>query len=180
MWGIALQVRAKISLKTASWKHIQSIRRMNMKPRMKRVIPLAQVLLLLLTFCLTLSPGNPVFSSPLKQACEKEQCNGTDPHDMYCDYDASTISQGTFGNAYLELRRSSLCKTYWARTTTVGAFKKYLNATLKFYYYDYSSSTTWGPIWSPQRYSLSGGFSACGLALSTGPISAMVYSPFVP
>lgn len=131
---------------------------------------------------LLISPTNTVLSSPLLGICWKEACNNTDPHAMGCDVHATTVAAGTFGDAYLQLRRSYDCGsyTYWARTSNVGGVQRYLNATLKYYYWSASPGVTWGPIYTNQRYSASGGMNACGWASATGPLNCLWYSPCVP
>ncbi len=122
------------------------------------------------------------FSLVYAATCSGTACNGLSPNSTGCDQSAVPVSATTSNGAYIELRKSTECSTYWARTKNVSGSSKYTNATLKYYYYTASPAPIANglAVYSPQRYSTSSsGMAACGM-VSSSPVGAMVYSPCVP
>ncbi|HNZ01407.1 MAG TPA: DUF2690 domain-containing protein [Anaerolineaceae bacterium] len=114
--------------------------------------------------------------------CSGTGCNGLNPNSTGCDASATTLYQTTNNGAKLELRKSTVCSTYWAKTTNVSGVNKYANATLKYYYYSYSPAPipNYQYVYSSQRYGTDGAYmNACG-QVSNSIIDSMIYSPCVP
>lgn len=114
--------------------------------------------------------------------CFGSGCNGLNPNSTGCDSTAIRLYSTTSNGAFIELRKSTECSTFWARTTNVSGINRYANATLKYYYYTASPAPIGNgeKVYSAQRYSADGaGMYACGM-VSNSPINSMVYSPCVP
>ena len=114
--------------------------------------------------------------------CSGTGCDGLNPNTTGCDATAQNVHSTTSNGARIELRRSSECSTYWARTTNVSGVSKYANATLKYYYFTASPATIANNqlVYSPQKYSSNGaGMAACG-QVSDSYLGSMIYSPCVP
>jgi hypothetical protein len=110
--------------------------------------------------------------------CSGTSCNGLYPTSTGCSIGATEkgyiiLNALTFTKIY----KSTTCSTFYAYTVGHSS-DYYLNATLKYYYNTYTSYPIQGNIVSPQRYGLSSA-EACGAASTSGPISAMIYSPCV-
>jgi len=141
--------------------------------------------LLIAGFIVALLMASPILLIEAKAVtCYHESCNNTNPHSTGCDVGAITTNSLTNGCTKVELRKSTIsdCGTWWARTTNKSiTLWLYANATLKYHYFVCSPGTI-APgykVYTNQKYG-SGGFSACGLVSSSGPICTMYYSNCVP
>jgi hypothetical protein len=124
-----------------------------------------------------------VLAYPLESAralCSGSGCNGTDPLATGCSADGVTVRQkwpyGNPGPLKVELRRSDACVTFWARSWNYSGFYRYINATLKNYYWYQRWSPPNDSTYSSQR-SGNSGFQACGDYSTSTPFTGPVQSP---
>jgi hypothetical protein len=118
------------------------------------------VFLLLIIFC-----AAPAKGAVLLYGCSGSGCNGTNPNTTGCDVGASTVAYVTINyHGNIQLRNSSGCNTYWARTILdLTYIEHYANATLMYYYWKGSTYPIQHDqvMYTLQRYSGSG-YQACG------------------
>lgn len=105
--------------------------------------------------------------------------NGTNPHTTGCDQHAFSRWVKFYPNTLVELRKSTSCNTFWARTTNRNwAYRLYANATLHYpRYVTYSP----GPIWPDDsvytlQHDIDGEyFTACGIVTDHVVTGAVTY-----
>ena len=142
---------------------------------------------LLLIVCITFITISFTPDAVNAASCTGQQCNSLNPYSTGCDENKSVLSsythqvqdgEGVWRTVYvIYLYRSNTCETKYAETKNF-MYNAYINATLKYYYYSYNTSTL-PPgeiVTSGMRYNLATGY-ACGSHNLVTPISGMVYSP---
>lgn len=126
---------------------------------MKRLI----LVVVLVSALLVLTGGKTVIGNRLLAGCSGSGCNGTDPHATDCDDTATTITSHSISYGYTQIRKSTECTTYWARTYHTSSTSHYANSTLKYYYWIGSLSPIgqYQSMYTSQRYAGSG-YEGCG------------------
>jgi hypothetical protein len=119
-------------------------------------------LVALLSLVLSLAVQESAFAMGNHASCSGTGCNGKYASSTGCD-GATTVKTAFIPRGTVELRKSSTCSTFWARTTNTGGASYYVNASLAYYYFTNSGApiANGQGVYSYQRYGISG-FKACG------------------
>lgn len=147
------------------------------------------VLVLLITTLFVITSSFPFASVAFAATCSGSGCNGLFATPTGCDVSVTSIKTIFPASARVDLRRSSTCSTFWAKTTNTDSLNRSFYANATFWYQNngtksYSVSSPGAIaknqyVYTQQRYySIANppGLIACG-KISTSAISGPLGTP---